>query len=231
MIETPASRVVQLRADSDRSSAGNEGTRMGSIWTREVSASVDHARLFNRHQSRLHQLVRRYARPGLVVFAMHPEAGLAGHLWLEADESLRAGSIGRHSQADIYLPHDATLSLRHLMVLTSRRSETTWFRVSDLSTPQGFKSETGEDVRGLEADGPLFFGAAGYSFLAVPTGVAPAWDKDASNPWTTLPRRSYVSEKRVTTGVPEREGVTSGSWVAGTCERKAGARQVSSSAA
>jgi hypothetical protein len=145
---------------------------------------------------------------------------MAGHLWLEATEQLRAGPIGRHSNVDLFLPDDEELSLRHLLVLVRQVAGSLRLRVADLATPGGFQSEEGGVLRAVDANGTLVLRAASYSFFAVPTGSPPPWKRDAEDPWLTLPRRVLVAEPRSPRSPPVRRhiargGQTSVSFVSG----------------
>ncbi|HVE83182.1 MAG TPA: FHA domain-containing protein [Myxococcales bacterium] len=196
MNDSQHTRFVRLRADVDRDSARNEGTRCAS--GPERVELVDHHAFFNRHQRRLGQIVREHARPGVAVFALHWRAGIAGHLWLSATEQLRAGIIGRHSSVDLFLGDDHELSLRHLLVVVKRAgSGGLCIRVSDLVTPIGFQAEEGGLLRAVEASGTLVLRAAGYSLFFFPTGGPLPWNPGAADPWSTLPPRRLVADERL----------------------------------
>ena len=122
MSDSQHTRFVRLRADSDRGSVRNGETRCESTRAFPRVVLLDHRGLFNHHQRRLHQVLREYPKPGIAVFALHNQQGIAGHLWLEATEQLRAGTIGRHSAVDLFLSDDEALSLRHLLVLVRRNA-------------------------------------------------------------------------------------------------------------
>lgn len=189
-------RYVRLRPDIDRDLARNEGTYCPRLRDLFGSAAPDPERCFNLHQRRLSQVIREYDRPGVAVFALHPLRGIAGHVWLEAADELRAASIGRHGCVDLHLPDEQELSLRHFLVLVRRRDGMTRVRVLDLVTPSGFQADGPDILRALEADGPVVLSAARYLFVVVPTGAGTPWDPNASNPWSTLPRREFTKTLR-----------------------------------
>lgn len=220
MSDSQYTRFVRLRADSDRSHADNGRTHCVGTGQFARVALVDHRSLFNHHQRRIHQVVSEYPRPGVAVFALHHDTGLAGHLWLEATDKLRAGTIGRHSKVDLFLPDDEELSLRQLMVLVRQDAGALRLRIADLATPAGFQAEEGGVLRAVEANGVLVLRAASYSFFAIPTGGQPPWDRHADDPWRTLPRRVLVAEPRAPRSPPVRRpsarvGETSVSFVNG----------------
>jgi hypothetical protein len=185
------SRVVRLFEGLERRQVPNHGTRFEPV-ALDHRLSVEHALLFNAHQAALARRIRRYARPGVVTFALSEERGVCGELWLEAGEGVRSGSIGRHSAAELFLPWHEALSLRHLLVLVRKTpGGPVHSRVVDLNTPLGFTAETGGRLGSVEADGPLVLSAAGYSLILFPTGGPLAWDPEASDPFATLPTRVH----------------------------------------
>lgn len=184
-------RFIRLGTGVVRTRAENQGTRIQD--PRLGNATPPDLRtLFNQHHRRVEAIQATYTRPGLAVFALTSEGGVGGHLWLEASENWRAGTIGRHSAVDLFLPADENLSLRHLLLLVSGGGGAFQVRVVDLATPTGFVTEEKEPLRALAADGPLVFGAARYLFVALPTGEHLPWDPEARDPWSTLPRRLFV---------------------------------------
>ncbi|HYV47566.1 MAG TPA: FHA domain-containing protein [Myxococcaceae bacterium] len=203
MNDSEWTRFVRLRADVDRDGAENEGTRIAS--GRERVELVDHGVLFNRHQRRLMQIVRDQARLGVAVFALHRQAGIAGHFWLAATDDLRAGLIGRHGSVDLFLEDDDELSLRHLLVLVRRTpAQDLRIRIADLATPMGFQAEEGGLLRAVEANGTLVLRAASYSLFFFPTGGRCPWNPDAADPWSTLPPRVLAAEARPPRALPVR---------------------------
>jgi len=206
MDDSEDTRVVRLRADIAREFSENRTTRIVRAHPPSTRDGADHRSIFNHHQRRLHQMLREYPSPGVAIFALHPRHGIAGHMWLQASDSLRSGTVGRHNRVDLYLADDESLSLRHLLVLVKRRAQGLWFRIADLSTPLGFLNEQAEALRAVDSNGPLVLQAASFSLLVVPTGMPPPWDPDAADAWSTLPPRIRVNEKgRVLEGL--RQGV------------------------
>lgn len=152
-------------------------------------------RLFDLLHQGMHEQLEAETRPGLLVFAASGDLGLVGSLWLEAGDAIRGGTIGRHEKADLSLPWDDTLSLRHVLVLVRKEERRTHVRVLDLRTENGLFDERGEPVTCLEADGPLVVGASGWWFFLFPTGVAVPWDANAVSPWATLPERAFTQRR------------------------------------
>ena len=196
MSNSDCTRNVQLAADIHRDRAHNQGTRCASQRMERV-VLVDHHSLFNLHQRRLHQILREFPQPGVAFFALHPVHGIVGRLWLSATDQVRAGTIGRHSEVDLHLPHDEELSLRHLLVLVRASPRSERIQVLDLATPGGFQAEQGGVLRAVDANGTLILRAASYSLFFFPTGTPPPWDPDAQDPWLSLPARVVVADERV----------------------------------
>lgn len=190
-----STRFVRLPHDVDRDLARNEPTHCPrEFWPNRVVH--DERSLFNDQQRRMAQILREHIRPGVAVFALHPERGLAGQLWLEATQHLRAASIGRHGRVDLYLASEEALSLRHFLVLVRRVEAGTRIQVLDLVTPHGFQAEGHDVLRALESRGPVVFSAAGYTFIAVPTGAGTPWDANAWDAWSTLSGRDVETTRR-----------------------------------
>lgn len=181
-------RIVRLGRWASRERATNEGTRLAPRRLTPPFLEL----LFAKTQREMHRIVAEETRPGLFVFALAEGRGVAGRLWLAATNELRAGTIGRHSAADLYLPDDEGLSLRHLAVLVRQKTHLD-VRVMDLRTGVGLRDERGEPVSAARLDGPAFLSAASYWLFFVPSGEAAPWDVDAANPWATLPARVLLS--------------------------------------
>lgn len=200
-------RYVRLHEDFDRDGALNEGTCVARSGPLVAHLRPSPEFLFNRHHQELFVTASRFTRPGFAVFALHQELGVAGHLWLEATDELRASGIGRHSCVDLFLPEDRNLSLRHLLLLVRGGPEGLRLRVMDLATPNGFYLESGESLRAAEADGFLVFGAASYVFVAIRTGAALPWALNSPEPWRSLPKRVVLARQERLAGAALPHGV------------------------
>lgn len=196
MSDSHYTRFVSLRPDSHREHSSDSNTVVSAFNRFERQGPVDHRQLFNHHQWRIAQIVNSYQRPGVVVVAMHPEHGLVGHLWLESTRQLRAATIGRHSAVDLFLPHDEALSLRHLLLMVRQISGTPFLHVAELATAAGFRTEDGGPLSAIQGNAPVLLSAASYSLLIVGTGGELPWQRDAANPWSTLPQRRVITEHR-----------------------------------
>jgi hypothetical protein len=180
-----------------------DATNSATIFFSAHNIRTSHAALFARHLSELRDILAQYPRRGVVVVAIATGTGVAGHLWLEANDKLRVGVVGRHGRADLFVPGDGDLSLRHLAILVRGGGEQFRIRVIDLRTPGGFDDENGERLAAVSAEGPLFFGAARYQFFVFPTGAALPWQDGAEEPWKTLPPRVYQDRRAGSPPVPK----------------------------
>jgi hypothetical protein len=147
--------------------------------------------LFLAQQRAMASAVAEERRPGLFIFAAHERLGHLGRLWLQATETPRAGTIGRHDFVDLPLPADDALSLRHLLFVVRRDGLDVRFSALDLGTPGGLLLESGTQARLVEGTSALFLRASGYTFFCLPTGIGPWWDRNADDPWASMPPRRH----------------------------------------
>lgn len=149
------------------------------------------AELFALHYERIRATVLRHLAPGVQLFAIDGR-GIRGELWLEAGETLRAASIGRHSRADLVLPGDESLALRHLTLLVRRSGDALMIRLLDLHTTSGLLDESGRRFASLTANGPAFVAAGGFRFFVFPTAAGLSWPHSPADAWLALPRREFL---------------------------------------
>jgi hypothetical protein len=201
MSSAEETRFAQLAAGVSRGDAFNDTTRISAVLSVLNRRRPSCEEVFRDVQAKMARIHADFARPGLLVFAAEDTQGLAGHLWLEASASLRGGSVGRHGAADLHLPGDSALSLRHLLVLVRGGAEALRIRVLDLRTPGGFTSEEGQLLAAVEFDGFAILRAGAHWLFFVPTGGRLPWDARAAEPWDTLPERA-LKNPRVREVVP-----------------------------
>ncbi|MFL5344854.1 MAG: FHA domain-containing protein [Hyalangium sp.] len=192
-------RIVRLPDGASRKEAVNEGTRVANL-AHLLKDSAEE--VFNSLHPQMAAIHSKIDRPGVIIFAASAR-GLDGHLWLEAGPELRAGSIGRHGAADLYLPGDEQLSLRHLVVTTRASERGVHTRIIDLRTPAGFTDDHHKPLRAIEADGWVVVGMASYWLFVFVTGQPLPWDTSTRKPWRTLPQRVYVETQKARRRAPE----------------------------
>ncbi len=150
--------------------------------------------LFRRHYPTLHRLLAAHAAPGLAFLVCSADR-LEASAWCAArPDAIHALIVGRHNQADVFLPSDPRLSLRHLALLLQRADgpSAPRFRVCDLRTPLAFADEDGRPLEAVEAAGPLLLRCASFAILLFPTGAGEAWPEDPDEAWKRVPPRVYA---------------------------------------
>lgn len=196
-------REVWLKREPGRAEALNDQTIVLDLgayfgWALPSPRPASFADLFRQHYSALQALLNDHPAPGLGVIAVGRE-GLEAAAWFEAKENEANPLIlGRHTSAEIFLPSDPRLSLRHLAVILRRRRVATpvRFRVLDLRTPTAFTDEEGRRLEAIESEGPLMVQCASFAMLMFPTdGSSPPWPDDPEVAWKRVPKRVYVDSR------------------------------------
>lgn len=125
--------------------------------------------------------------PSLAVLALD-DKGVAGRAVLPAlPGNGQHATLGRHSRAEVSLPGDPGLSLRHLLIVSDPLGERLTYRVLDLRSTQGMRDEWGRELAGFESDGPAVIEVGRYVVALVPR-LRPAlgWSSDALTGWRAL---------------------------------------------
>lgn len=178
-------RIVHLGLLTDRDRAANESTCIGVLRSQWLSVRS----VFNAHQARMAARLCLERRLGALIFLLTP-TDIEGWCWLAATDELRAGTLGRHGNVDLHVPHEAGLSLRHCLFLVRREGEGVLAHVVDLSSSAGLRLEDQTLVSAVAACGPFFLHVPGAIVACFPTGGPLAWDPDAMPAFESLaPRR------------------------------------------
>jgi hypothetical protein len=200
-------RIIWSRRELERDEAANDATLCLSAPPSLASAPPSNASfepLFRGHYPAIRRLLDGRAEPGLALLVASP-SGVEASGWFVAKNTIVNPLIlGRHSSADVFLPSDPRISLRHLALVLHRRDDggTVAFRVLDLRTPLAFADEDGSPMEAVEACGPVMLRCGSLGLLLFPTGAgAPAWPEDAEAAWSRIPERRYVEK---TPANPER---------------------------
>lgn len=199
------SRDVWLKREADRDDAHNDQTLVVTLIGGHYYAASPREGpagsfedLFRQHYPDIRDLLNGQTAPGLGLLAVGPE-GLEAMAWFEARENEANPLIlGRHTSAEIFLPSDPRLSLRHLAVILHGRRATTpaRFSVLDLRTSAAFADEHGQRREAIESDGPVMIRCASFALLLLPTGGAHApWPVDADAAWKQVPERVYFDPR------------------------------------
>ena len=123
-------RSVWLRRDGDRVDFTNDSTLNISSLVAPVPAVERHAplggselsfeELFRRHYPVIREHLEGHRAPGLALIVIGA-AGVEAKAWVAAETDVANPIIvGRHSAAEIFLPSDPSLSLRHLALILDR---------------------------------------------------------------------------------------------------------------
>lgn len=195
-------RIVSLAAPRPDGDA-KKNTRTHVVRIPVVRPPTDFRALFVRHYERIRETCLRFAEPGVALFACRLDDGAwAGSMCLAARAgAVRAGVVGRHSAADLHLPDDPSLALRHLAVLVEAPSlrdalrGDVRFRVLDLATGSPPRDEEGRAVESLTVEGPVFLTCQGYALLAFVTGDPTDWPASPIDAWDCIPERVFVEER------------------------------------
>lgn len=206
-------RVVELARPSAREVGDNRATQCLDVPMLNAEAvPFDPRPLFALHYARIRSSCLDFAEPGIAVFAF----SLRSHQWLGTmclaarPGEIRAGVVGRHTGADLFLAGDARLALRHLlyviepMPLSDALRGEVRFRVMDLETGSPPTDEAGRPVASLTAEGPVFVRCHDYALLALVTGDPTDWPEAAEDAWACVPERVFVEEQLAVGSAPRR---------------------------
>jgi hypothetical protein len=154
--------------------------------------------LFSKHYDKTREWLAGRNQPGIALVAMDFDAVRGAAFLASKPDVVSTAIIGRHTQADLRLAGDPSLSLRHLALLVyprlSGRSGAR-YRLLDLRTAIGFVDERGKRLRALEANGPAFVRCGRYSVLFFPAVEAGnSWPDDPEEAWKRIPDRLYLDE-------------------------------------
>ena len=197
-------RSVWLNREHERAHARDDATvvfpcrfAVGSVLPGAFAAG-SFERLFRENYPAIRELLNRHREAGLALVVVRKD-GLEASAWLAAKEGeINPCIIGRHSSADVFLPSDPSLSLRHLAVILYRREEErpVRFRVLDLRTATAFADEEGNRLEAVEAQGPLMLQCASFAILLFPSGGSnEPWPEDPDVAWRRIPERVYLERE------------------------------------
>jgi hypothetical protein len=205
--------VVELARPSARAVADNRATQCLDVPMLDGEpVRFDPRPLFVEHYPRIRSSCLDFAEPGIAVFAF----SLRSRRWLATmclaarPGEIRAGVVGRHTGADLFLAGDARLALRHLlyviepMPLSDALRGEVRFRVMDLETGSPPTDEAGRPVASLTAEGPVFVRCHDYALLALVTGDPTDWPESAEDAWACVPERVFVEERLAAGSAPRR---------------------------
>ena len=195
----PPTRIVRLRDESRRHRNNNPRTRFfsrdsasgkpGSVPSCEIA--------FVTAYPTIREVCSRVTHPSVAAFAVD-EHGVAAHaVFRPHKENIQTAILGRHTSADLFLPDDLQISLRHLaLVLHPDSGDVPTYHLVDLRTPLGMSDECGRPVEHVAANGPMFVNLGNYSLIFMPLPWRRTWPTNGIEAWKALPPREYVEEER-----------------------------------
>ncbi len=227
-------RSVWLLREGDRAESSNSATiALPSVLIRRPAIVGDAERgqrwlafqeLFCRHYAVVRQFLVSHREPGLALVVVGTP-GIEARAWVGAEpDAVNPVIVGRHNSAEVFLPSDPSLSLRHLAVILDRRRDAPLrFRVLDLRTTSAFRDEGGRSLEGVEAAGPILLRCASYALMLFPTGeAADPWPEDAEAGWArvsdaatssiSFPGPVFVEPRSLGSGPARGELVVSGEY-------------------
>jgi hypothetical protein len=193
-------RIVWCRQDGERSESSNEGTLCLGAAAAPFASPPSRAtfqELFRAHYPAIHGLLDGRAEPGLALLATGEDGAEACGFFPARDHAPNPVILGRHGCADVFLPSDPRVSLRHLalVVLPQRGRDAVAFRVLDLRTPLAFADEAGSRLEAVEASGPVLLWLGSVGVFLFPTGLGEAgWPEDAEEAWARVPPRRFLEK-------------------------------------
>ena len=186
-------RVVELKDGQDREQAPNAHTMVLDL---QAVQAATFQQAFISHYAAIRSIVEGYRRPGVALIAIDGHKLIASACVAAKRDRINVAIIGRHGMADVFLPDDPGLSLRHLVLILyplAGRDEMR-LRVVDLRTTLAFQDERGQRVEALEAEGAIFLGVGRYLLLCFPTGEDTPWPDDPQAGWECVPERIYLDD-------------------------------------
>jgi hypothetical protein len=200
------SRSVWSKRDHQREESPNDAT-MGALGLfARPAVEVDErpfSSVFLEHYGRIRDVLSTHPEPGLALFVASREGLEASAWWRAPERDVHPLILGRHGSADVFLPSDPLLSLRHLAVIIHphREAEPVRFRVVDLRTPIAFCDEGGRELEAVEANGPLLLRLSSLNALLFPTGGwDEPWPEDPEAAWARVPERVHLQSATADSG-------------------------------
>lgn len=187
-------RHIDLHPEFDRNRAENTETIVLDCSEIALASFKD---AFLRNYSTIKAKLKSQSDPGITIIASDGSRIISTAFIKTKENNINTAIAGRHSKCDLYLPDDATISLRHLLIISYPKNEkaSTRIRLLDLRTSSGTYNEKNERIEALEADGPVFLSLGRYLVFIFVENTDSFWTEDALSAWEEIPERVYLREK------------------------------------
>jgi len=197
--------IIRLKPGLSRDDAPNNMTVPGSCGMPGPARGVpqpdirnvpqpDIRDVFARHSPAIYSSHEPLAEAGVVVTAIGP-SGFEGSAVIAARPDLmNVITIGRHSNANLFLSQDPAMSLRQgaVIVYPHTNGEGVRFRILDLRAVRPFEDELGRQFEALEAEGPVFLRAGAYTLFVIPKEAGTPFCPETA--WEDLAERIHLEE-------------------------------------
>jgi hypothetical protein len=171
---------------------------VGTVFRPGSAAYRSFKTAFSRVFPQLDPVYRSLRTDGVLIAAVIAGGELDRYLHIPVSLQPEFAIGGRHSQCDLLLAHDASVSLRHVAFAAARQGvDEVRIRVIDLQTGIALRTEEGNAVEALIAEGPLFISVGDYQLFLLPTGslARTLWGHSAEETWSTFPERVYLDRR------------------------------------
>lgn len=200
-----ATRIISLQALREQITHKNDQTIQMNP---KMFERVEFEDLLYNHYSIIQDFNQQYT-DGLCIYICSGYE-LVGKAFLSSkDGEVNTLVLGRHSQSEVFLTKDQSLSLRHLVFMTHPKSDALMYRILDLRSRNGFENEAGQTCQSLVADGHAFIRLNHYHILCFPAQFDSLKVQDPELAWQALPPRQYVDRPEDLTNIPFTEDSSS----------------------
>ena len=182
-----ATRIINIQALRDQIPHQNDQTIQINP---KLFQRVEFRALFQDNFSEIQEFNTQY-KDGLCIYIFSGQE-LIGKAFLKTKTAeINTLILGRHSQSEVFLSQDQSLSLRHLIFMTHPKSDRLIYRILDLRSRSGFENEAGMNCHSLISDGHGFIRLNHYHILCFPAQCPSLNGNEPQKSWDALPPRQY----------------------------------------
>ena len=200
-----ATRIINLQALREQNPQQNNQT---IHFNPQHFQRVEFETLFLSHYSTIQTFNQQYD-DGLCVF-IFSGTQLIGKAFLKTKmDQINTLILGRHSQSEVILAADQSLSLRHLVFMTYPKAKRLVYRILDLRSRSGFENEVGTHCHSLISDGHGFIRLNHYHIMCIPAQCASLSNTEPQVAWESLPPRQFNDVPSHTKDLPFSDSCSS----------------------